>query len=235
MLNIAFTGARRLGLDCLRWLVEHPDTNVKCAYTQNTPGWWTDCDDRTEQRELGVPVCHPIAFKFMHDLDLVISVLNSYLFTPLDLTAYDAVNLHPAPLPAYRGCNSYSHAIMNGATHYGVTLHYVDAGIDTGPIIATGDVWVDETDTAKRLYDRAQHAALETFTSVMPLVINHHRNGERAPHREQQGPARYYPRSSLNDKRTHPYDEARIRALDFPPFPPAHLTTDVPEGHGRCN
>lgn len=77
--------------------------------------------------------------EFSEKAELGFSVLGSHIYTPeeIEATPLGIVNLHLAPLPAYRGFYSFSHAIANGEEEFSVTLHYVDEGIDTGPIIAT--------------------------------------------------------------------------------------------------
>ncbi len=68
----------------------------------------------------------------------------------LNIPKYGAVNMHYALLPKNRGANPIQWAIINGETESGVTMHYMDEGIDTGDIIAQrrvpiyiNDTWVD--------------------------------------------------------------------------------------------
>jgi methionyl-tRNA formyltransferase len=227
--NVCFVGARRLGLDCLAWLQDRADV---IAADVPESGWWTDCDDRSELAALGIPLAAAADFRSLKPT-LVVSVLAGYIFRAEDLAAYPAVNLHPAPLPHYRGCNSYAHAIMNGDREYGVSLHYIDTGIDTGPVIASGSLPIHDDDTGRSLYDRAQDVAYDTFTEAMPRVLEGHAQGRRTRSTPQAEEARYYPRTSLQDKRTNSADERRIRALTFPPHPAPDLTDDVPVGFGR--
>jgi methionyl-tRNA formyltransferase len=230
--KVCFAGARRLGLDCLKWLIDQPNVDVAYGYVPEA-GWWTDCDDRAELAALGIPLLAPNYFAATRP-DLVVSVLADYIFKPCDLAAYPAVNLHPAPLPEYRGCNSYAHAIQNGDSVYAVTLHYIDAGVDTGPIIRKRGLSITPEDTGRSLYDRARGTAFRMFVEAMPDVLEHHRAGRRYPaYQQPEGRARYFSRTSLQDKRTHPDDGVRIRALTFPPHPAPTLTREVPVGHGR--
>lgn len=228
-MRIAWTGARWLGAQCLDWLAQQPGITITAAWVPATHDrWWTDIDDDATRTKHSIPLRHPATFASLRP-DLTISVLNSYIFTPADLDAYPAINLHPAPLPEYRGCNGYAHAILNADTTYRVTLHYIDAGIDTGPIIQDKALPILDDDTGRTLYDRAQHAALDLFKQAMPAVLEAHARGSRAPSRAQDPAlARYYPRTSLQDKRTHPLDTRRIRALHFPPWPPADLDPTRP-------
>ncbi|MEI6564490.1 MAG: phosphoribosylglycinamide formyltransferase [bacterium] len=73
------------------------------------------------------------------------------------------INLHPALLPAFPGMESWTQALDYGAKVAGCTVHFVDAGTDTGPIILQKVVPVMEDDTAVSLHARIQeqeHIAL---------------------------------------------------------------------------
>jgi len=64
------------------------------------------------------------------------------------------VNIHPSLLPAFPGKDAIARAYQSGAKQTGVTVHYVDAGMDTGPVIAQRDVKVLEEDTEESLEER---------------------------------------------------------------------------------
>ena len=69
-------------------------------------------------------------------VDLLLNV-HSLVVIDADVVAAPRVgsfNLHPGPLPEYAGLNAPSWAIFNGEPQHGVTLHWMDAGIDTGPV-----------------------------------------------------------------------------------------------------
>jgi len=64
------------------------------------------------------------------------------------------LNIHPALLPAYPGLNAQKQAIQNGAKFSGCTVHFVDEGVDSGPIILQSVVKVRNTDNEKTLSKR---------------------------------------------------------------------------------
>lgn len=66
------------------------------------------------------------------------------------------INLHPALLPAFPGLHSWEQALEYGAKVAGCTVHFVDAGMDTGPIIAQAAVPILEDDTPSSLHARIQ-------------------------------------------------------------------------------
>ena len=64
------------------------------------------------------------------------------------------LNIHPALLPAYPGLNAQKQAIQNGAKFSGCTVHFVDEGVDSGPIILQSVVKVRNNDNEKTLSKR---------------------------------------------------------------------------------
>lgn len=89
------------------------------------------------------------------------------------------VNLHISYLPWGRGADPNLWAWVDGGPH-GVTLHYIDAGIDTGDIIAQRRVEMDENETLASSYAKLREAAETLFAKTWPLL----RNG-RAERRKQ--------------------------------------------------
>ena len=67
-----------------------------------------------------------------------------------------SLNIHPALLPAFPGVEAWKQALEAGATQTGCTVHYVDAGMDTGEIIMQAYVPVLPGDTAESLHARIQ-------------------------------------------------------------------------------
>ncbi len=74
----------------------------------------------------------------------------------LDAFPQRILNIHPALLPAFPGLESWKQALDAGATEAGCTVHFVDAGMDTGPILLQEAVPILATDTAESLHARIQ-------------------------------------------------------------------------------
>ena len=74
----------------------------------------------------------------------------------LDIFPNRILNIHPSLLPAYPGLMAWKQAVEDGARESGCTVHYVDAGMDTGPIILQAIVPVIAGDTAETLHARIQ-------------------------------------------------------------------------------
>ena len=77
------------------------------------------------------------------------------------------VNLHPALLPKFPGLEAWKQALEAGVTKTGCTVHYIDAGMDTGPIIAQSEVPVLPGDTAETLHARIQVAEHTLYPAVL--------------------------------------------------------------------
>ena len=77
------------------------------------------------------------------------------------------INLHPSLLPAFPGLEAWRQAVDAGATVSGCTVHYVDAGMDTGEVIAQAQVPVFPDDTAATLHARIQVEEHRIYPEVL--------------------------------------------------------------------
>ena len=76
----------------------------------------------------------------------------------LDVPRLGTINAHPGLLPSYRGVDVIPWAVLNGDP-VGVTVHLVDAGIDTGAVLRQGELTIEPGDTIERLRSRAEALA----------------------------------------------------------------------------
>ena len=80
------------------------------------------------------------------------------------------LNIHPALLPAFPGVHGWTQALEYGCKVAGVTVHFVDAGTDTGPIIVQKSVPVMEDDTPETLHARIQVQEHLAFPEALRLL-----------------------------------------------------------------
>jgi len=85
----------------------------------------------------------------------------------LRVFANRVVNIHPSLLPAFPGLESWKQALDYGVKFTGCTVHFVDQGVDTGPIIAQQTVPVLAGDTAESLHKRIQLAEWELYPKAV--------------------------------------------------------------------
>lgn len=77
------------------------------------------------------------------------------------------VNIHPSLLPQFPGIEAWRQALAAGVKTTGCTVHYVDAGMDSGEIIAQREVPVEADDTPESLHARIQHAEHALYPEVI--------------------------------------------------------------------
>lgn len=103
--------------------------------------------------------------------DLGLSILFGYIFDPQLIECFPCgiINLHPSYLPYNRGQYPNVWSIIEN-TPAGVTLHYVNSGIDTGEIIAQSEVEIEAVDTGKSLYHKLERYGFELFKNTWPSI-----------------------------------------------------------------
>jgi phosphoribosylglycinamide formyltransferase-1 len=86
--------------------------------------------------------------------DLVVSAGFMRILPEAITSRFKIINSHPALLPLYPGAHAVRDALADGATITGTTIHWVDAGIDTGEIIAQEKIEILSGDTEESLHER---------------------------------------------------------------------------------
>lgn len=82
------------------------------------------------------------------------------------------INIHPSLLPAFPGLEAWKQALDYGVKVTGCTVHFVDAGVDSGPIIGQQTVPVLEEDTAASLHQRIQVAEHELYPRCVAALAS---------------------------------------------------------------
>jgi phosphoribosylglycinamide formyltransferase-1 len=104
-----------------------------------------------------------------HRVELVVLAGYMYLLTRpfLDRFAGRIVNVHPSLLPAFPGGRAIEDALAAGAETTGVTVHYVDEGLDTGPVIRQEPVPVEPRATLEERIHAVEHRLLPQVVSEL--------------------------------------------------------------------
>ena len=82
------------------------------------------------------------------------------------------LNIHPALLPSFAGTDGIGDAIKHGVKVTGVTVHFVDAGVDTGPIVLQGSVEVRPDDTHDSLAERIHKIEHQLYPRAVKLFVD---------------------------------------------------------------
>ena len=82
------------------------------------------------------------------------------------------INIHPSLLPAFPGAHAHRDVIAAGATKSGCSVHYVDAGMDTGKVIAQYEVDVLPNDTESTLSSRIKRLEHKLYPMVIDAIAS---------------------------------------------------------------
>lgn len=138
----------------------------------------------------------------------------------LDLPRYGTIGVHAALLPQYRGFAPLNWALINGEKEVGATLFWLDAKLDSGPIVKQTKIEVQVSDDIVSLSGKVEEAYVAMLGDILPLLAE-----GRAPRIPQVGRATYtcqrIPADGEIEWRKNASDVHNlVRALK-PPFPPA--------------
>ena len=109
-----------------------------------------------------------------HDVELVVLAGYMQLLSAAFLAAFPlrVINVHPALLPAFPGIHAVEQALDYGVKVFGVTVHFVDEGIDSGPIILQQAVELPEAIEAAEVRDALRPIEHELLTGAVRLIAS---------------------------------------------------------------
>lgn len=107
-------------------------------------------------------------------IDWVILAGFMRILSPVFVQAFPAriLNIHPALLPAYPGLHAIERAFQAGEKKIGVTVHFVDEGVDTGPIVLQDAVSVKPNETLEALTARVHALEHRLYPQAICKVLN---------------------------------------------------------------
>lgn len=133
-------------------------------------------------REYGIPLLlHPnvnsdefLEIAKRYEADLFVSMSFNQIFRRIfiDLPKYGTINCHAGKLPFYRGRNILNWALINDEKEFGITVHYVDEGIDTGDIILQRVYPITDEDDYGTLLDVAYTQCADILYDAIKLIQN---------------------------------------------------------------
>lgn len=165
-------------------------------------------------------------------VDFVISYMYRHLVKPetLAMARRAALNFHAAPLPEYGGFAFYNVAILENASEYGVTCHYMNEEFDKGPILKVRRFPIDaQQETAYSLERKSQEEMIRLFVDFCHIAETQ----EILPSEEQdKSRMRYLTQKEFEVLKEIPRNadaemlERYARAFWYPPYPGAYIRID---------
>jgi len=184
-MRIIFIGTGEIGLPALHALVKSPDHQVLAVVTQ---------PDKPVGRQLKL-ASSPVkeaAFKLHLKIfqpekiggttsvaqlkylkpDLIVVAAYGQILTKeiLNLPKYGCLNIHTSLLPKYRGASPIHSAIAAGERQSGVTIMWMDEGLDTGDILSQEVLTIRRHETSQTLHDRLAKVGADALLKALPLI-----------------------------------------------------------------
>lgn len=215
-MKLCIAGKNQIAVDVLTAASQRFDT--MCLPNSSDTG----ADDwqpslRRVATELGVPIV-PLDGLFPLENLCFLSLEFAEIIRPCHFATDRLFNLHFSLLPNYRGCNTSAWPILNGESRHGVTLHWIDEGVDTGPIIDQRSFPLLGL-TSYEAYMICQRLGTELALSWLDRLID-----GQVP-AQPQGSGTTYRRSdldfgqrSLDLSETAEHLMRKVRAFTFPPY-----------------
>ncbi len=176
MQKILFLGRKTVAARCLAWLCDRSDVEVVGVVTDSH----LPVSETSEvAKRCRIPLFTRATAEAKTsagelEFDIALSVLYWLkLRKPLlDVARKGAINFHPAPLPDFKGTGGYNLAILKNLPQWGVSAHYVDEEIDTGPIIQVDHFPIDQArETAQSLEKQCREPLFDLFVSVVDKAL----------------------------------------------------------------
>lgn len=178
-MRVVLLANNRTGLELTRWLRGQPEDEI-AGVIVHPAGRARLRDEIIEASGValgrvidGSTLCDSQVLSCVREFggEIAVSILFDYILRGpfLDMFPKGVLNLHPSYLPFNRGQNPNVWSIVEG-TPSGVTLHYLDEGIDTGDLVAQREVAVSPVDTGETLYRRLEGEMAALFRETWPFV-----------------------------------------------------------------
>ena len=106
-----------------------------------------------------------------HGVEVVVCAGYMQLLTEGFLARFPCLNVHPSLLPAFPGLDAVGQALAAGVEETGVTIHFLDAGVDTGPVIAQERIVIEPGDTVESLYERIRAVEHRLLPEAVRLYL----------------------------------------------------------------
>ncbi|GLF94270.1 formyltransferase family protein [Streptomyces yaizuensis] len=175
MRRAAVLGKGRLAVHSCETIAELPDTILDTVVPNaSEPDWDIRLSEHAAEQWPDVRILRSGDWRDLEPgrCDLVFSVLYDRIIGPGLINSTDMlINCHPGRLPQYRGVRPVNWALRNGEHLHGVTIHIIDGGIDSGPVLgeALFSIWPD-IDEVEDVWRRTMRHAELLISDTLPLL-----------------------------------------------------------------
>lgn len=184
-MKIMFMGTPEISAICLRALVNDGHNVVAAVTGEDKPRGrkmiMTPTATKVAAEELGIPVYTPktlrddgfysLLSEINPDIIAVVAYGKILPKAVLDFPKHGCINLHVSLLPKFRGAAPMQRAIMEGESETGVTVMYMDEGLDTGDILATVSFPIGKEDDFEAIHDRSAEIGSKLLSDTICKIL----------------------------------------------------------------
>ncbi len=210
-MKIVFMGTPAFAVPCLQMLIEEGYEVVAVVTQPDRPQGRKKTLVPSPVKEaalsLGLPVLQPermrrpeaVAELAAYEPDLIVTAAYGQILPKaiLDLPKNGCLNVHGSLLPKYRGGAPIQWSIINGEKVTGVTLMYMAEGLDTGDMISSVEVAIEDEDTSGTMFEKLSLAGRDLLKAELPRLVN----GRVEATPQDDSEATYAPNLSREDER----------------------------------
>src|SRR3984957_11592158 len=180
-------GSGEIGLPTLRWLAHSSTATLVGIVTQpdKPAGRWQTLSPPPPKilaASLGLPILQPAKVRRVEELeriaalapDLIVVMAYGQILPKglLEMPTLACLNLHASILPRHRGAAPIQASILAGDRVTGLTVMYMDVGLDTGDILLTRSIAIRRRETGGSLHDRLATLGPEALASAFALILS---------------------------------------------------------------
>ena len=110
--------------------------------------------------------------KLSPDLIIVVAYGKILPKNVIDYPKYGCINVHGSLLPEYRGAAPMQRAIIDGKEKTGITIMYMAEGLDTGDMLLTREILIDENDNFENIHDKLGILGAQMLQEIIPMLQN---------------------------------------------------------------
>lgn len=204
-MKIIFFGLNEFGEICLKKLLRHKInvSTVVISDQQRSSDIFKLCK-KYNIRLIRYESENETVWQEMNDVTDIVIIASFPKLLPkklIELPRYGTMNVHPGELPKYRGTHPIQWALIHDEKYIGVTVHHVEEGMDSGPIIGQKRILVSNKDTIDSLTVKLASAGGDLLIPILSKIAKHKKRPVGVPQRISEAtfaPKRRPEESSIN-------------------------------------
>jgi len=185
-MKVVVFACQQIGVDFIRFLSTQDSVEISLVVTYELPLDETYGYESVSKfcNEKKITVINPksVSDSVVEEViainpDVIFSIYYRKILPPalIELPEIGCINIHPSLLPFYRGPIPTAWAIQNGERQFGITVHLMDSGIDTGPILIQESHDILDDETGFELYTRAMKLGAKILADNFSSLIDPNR------------------------------------------------------------